>query len=671
MAYNISESTRYIIVVHGMGESKPNSTVISLINRFAEARRGEQLPAPEVVTLGMVSGQASSHKGPWIEFAGIPQDPNQPVTEPFVGAPGAGGDNLRFAEIWWSDLLDKHVKETVQTPESWGQALLSRLQLKAGVPAWILDALRALVETVRVARLIMSFRFRQLEETIFYAYLGDVQAYGEYSRCRGEAVSRFHQRMEALDQSAKNARYTILAHSLGSIMSLDALLLAHADKNIQNGSYPMTNLPFDGYNGGISTAWVERVDSFVTLGSPIDKFLVLWWMNYKYLAQPPEPWMDRELAKYRKVNKIQHFNYCDEQDPVGHNLDLLEQTQAYEGIFERKEDRVYNRSVVPGLAHTEYWKDRGLLRWILYKAVDLFHSNKPKDPPKEPMWFNLGTFLEVLLISYFLVPLAAIGIDYYTFTLAWKAEGWHAAVLATVGFVVASWVGSKVLDLMVIWRRVLQVKNIRPQAQSEWGEKSASKTVLEGVFWIFTALSPFLFMKWTVEYLSKHLGEVGDLFTGHLAVWITAALTVVILWISQLRQDTQMGRFYWWGYAVYALTAFMGVVVFYLGCKGSSLECFPNWLIDALALPASLLEQLLNGPIAWLLAPFPEWLVKFPEHVANGLCDPKTDCYFNLGAFLFITTIVSIYVALRFYLAKLQISGGPGDQLKINDYLSS
>ena len=88
-------------------------------------------------------------------------------------------------------------------------------------------------------------------------------------------------------------------------------------------------------------------------------------------------------------------------------------------------------------------------------------------------------------------------------------------------------------------------------------------------------------------------------------------------------------------------------------------------------MPAALLEKWLNGPIEGLLAVFPEWLVKFPEHVANGLCKTSTDCYFYLGAFLFITTIVSTYVALRFYLAKLQISGGPSGQLKINDYLSS
>jgi hypothetical protein len=89
-------------------------------------------------------------------------------------------------------------------------------------------------------------------------------------------------------------------------------MYARAKKEIREGTLVVgPNLPFRGYltseekeriekkkSGSVLTVeeqekleqlhvpWIDDVKSFVTLGSPIDKYLVMWWMNYKYLLSP-------------------------------------------------------------------------------------------------------------------------------------------------------------------------------------------------------------------------------------------------------------------------------------------------------------------------------------------------------------------------------------------------
>jgi hypothetical protein len=81
--------TRYVIVVHGMGEARKNETFINVINRFAEARRHTfQAENDGVLTLGR-SFEANAYPPdnwackyplplpsgpsyPWVEFKGAP-----------------------------------------------------------------------------------------------------------------------------------------------------------------------------------------------------------------------------------------------------------------------------------------------------------------------------------------------------------------------------------------------------------------------------------------------------------------------------------------------------------------------------------------------------------------------------------------------------------------------
>ena len=327
-----SDFVTYVIVVHGMGEQRKNETVISVVNRFAEARSGAcKKDKRDVLSLGQASKQTSvskvpKNKQPWMEFEGIPADAKCCLDGVFLGEESSTGKNLRFVDLCWADILSKSYKHVGQDTEVWTKGLLGRLLRKhdgaksnnyAQVPFWIRRVLFLLADTLLLVRFAMNFRFKEMKELVFVKYLGDVQVYGESARCRGRAVRRFHKMMTKIEAKhysqgeKRKPRYVIIAHSLGSIMSFDALLYAHAPREVRCGKD--ADWVFPGYlpdgvtdneknllcrldklrakkeadRGALferetralqylekrfafpKTGWIRRVESFVTLGSPI------------------------------------------------------------------------------------------------------------------------------------------------------------------------------------------------------------------------------------------------------------------------------------------------------------------------------------------------------------------------------------------------------------------
>ena len=485
-----SKPVTYVVVVHGMGEQKKNETVISVVNRFAEARYGaHKKDKRDVLSLGRASKQTGvskvpKNKQPWMEFEGIPADAQCCLDRVFLGAESSTGKNLRFVDLCWADLLKNSYKQVGQDTEVWTKGLLGRLLRKdddaraagnncARVPFWIRRVLFLLADTLLLVRFAMNFRFKEMKELVFVKYLGDVQVYGEYDRCRGRAVRRFHKMMEKIEtehysrengrEVKREPRYVVIAHSLGSIMSLDALLYAHAKSQIRRSN--RGKWVFPGYlrakdkGNAPDTNWIWRVKSFVTLGSPIDKFLMLWWCNYRYLLNH-RAWFERiecetKICHFlgpRRKSPINHFNYCDELDPVGHNLDIAKQTNAYNAVFESKEDIVFNRYRVPGAAHNEYWGDQDLFKWILARAVDATTIND------RPAWFKHDAYRKLLSRIYNWVPRAVVASTFFTVSVALLAEKWHTVVASAAIFAVVVLLGRRLIDLSIWWRQVQRKK---------------------------------------------------------------------------------------------------------------------------------------------------------------------------------------------------------------------
>ncbi len=533
MKANKDQSVKYIeyvITVHGIGNQRHNETVSPVINRFAEVRQGQRSPQNrEVVSLGMISSQTGKPqrmpdgsitfegRQPWCEFANIPADGNHEV-EFFLGEPSYDGENVRFIDLCWADIMEKEFPEVGQSTEEWAKKLLDRLEMKQirdkkegkngeehhdEESRWILPTLYQVEETIVFLKTFLSLRAKNLSEMIFDRFLGDVQLYGEYLPIRGKAVRRFHRLMNKIekyhielhcpDHSAATPyksgnmyvkpRYTIIAHSLGTVMSMDTLMYAHLHKNIHRKELlgKFDNLPFPNYatqydsevearnednswksdsfewileqkGESIGEGWIDNIHSYVTLGSPIDKFLVIWWQNYQYLKYD-------HLFKDR-LDKIKHYNYCDEQDPVGHFLDLFEKQPVYSKLFEKQEDIVYNRYAVPGKAHVDYWTDYELFYRIVKTTID----DQPLEQVKKNEIFNNfenkeGVYGKVMFYIYGTLPILMTVICSFFIIWGWEAKGSTGSTLAMLGFVASNFFFRRLIKLSIWWRQILKNKN--------------------------------------------------------------------------------------------------------------------------------------------------------------------------------------------------------------------
>lgn len=200
MPPNDTGPVRYVVVVHGMGESRFNETVLSVVNRFAEARSGRSWPPPsDIVSLGMACGQTGIETLPsglpWLEFSQIPCQPLPQSVDPFYGNAESTGKNLRFVDMHWGNLLQDAWLDVGQDPNDWLDALIGRLRRKAykdgKVPQWALETIGVLRDTVRLVHGILRFKLKDFDELAFGKCLDDVHVRRicRGSRASGAAVS--------------------------------------------------------------------------------------------------------------------------------------------------------------------------------------------------------------------------------------------------------------------------------------------------------------------------------------------------------------------------------------------------------------------------------------------------------------------------------------------------
>lgn len=519
------KSITYIIGVHGIGEQRENESLLPIINGFARVRECQNSTKEEKehlknnkkaqkiyrpLTQGMLSSQKAST--PWVEFKGIPSIPGV-CSEKFIGRPvqnGDCGENFRFVDMHWADIMQDHFDDYGQPVETWTESLIDRLKLhnSDGSFNWIPELIESIRKGILPVKQLLTMKQRlltgsnnTLNDTIFNRFLGDAQLYGEYTVTRAEAVYRFHQRMAEVhaahwkemekDDSIGNPRYVVLAHSLGTIMSFDALIYAQGKKkNDPKTHLPILDLeavalagyqPHDHKDTPLqqpSMDWVPFVDTFISLGSPIDKYLLLWWMNYEHLID--KSWLEtgmgnvaRSPAQVTQKTKIQHYNYCDEQDPVGHELDTAYSAEVVRDIFEIKEDAVFMRYKTPGVAHIDYWKDLPLLRHIVNNAIDRLpekieaeKSEKNGDSTPnitcEIDWFKKEAYSWALMWSYFFIPSVGLILSLIMFAFGYESS-------TNIGKVIFYSIGVGIfgfslwgMKLMIRWRQLSQCA--RPRA---------------------------------------------------------------------------------------------------------------------------------------------------------------------------------------------------------------
>lgn len=439
-----------IVAVHGIGQQSRYSTVRSVATRLAASKTllaGSADPVRPVAPqpLGYFHSEVRG-----ITAVTLLDD------AAFLGNTALA--TTGFAEVFWADIPEKAVDEgsTLEETKAWartvvaraqalwirerqpemvkqgitrgqtktwrralaqGEALLTRLRRPRIIPpdfGLAAEVLDEILETVYVLENLLFladkaglFKFdltRVLED-----YLGDVQIVTEFADYRTDIVGRFHRAMaDIYAEQRKNGngevRLHIVAHSEGTVISFLGLLQALSGQQLTTPALP--NDPPHLEDTGQIPEWLKHVHGYMTIGSPIDKHLLLWprlWSTLKpSLADAVLP-----------AGRIRWRNYYDYGDPVGFKLDTarrwLDQqgSKAFQfcGCPAHRHDIGFSRYLLPGKAHTDYWNDPEVFEHFVDDVIRIPREgdSRAKQPADKPAIVLLSPALPYLFSAALLV----------------------------------------------------------------------------------------------------------------------------------------------------------------------------------------------------------------------------------------------------------------------------
>jgi len=360
-----SEDTKIkclVVAVHGIGSQFRYATVQSVASRFA-AYFGKPMTLP----LGAFHPAKIITKPDSPELGAYLYEPPPDFQSKF----GAIG----FAEVFWADIPERAAETNNTTEESkaWAQTIVDRVRRldessalpktnlidykkAAAVVAEMIDTIAVLENILFIARKAGLFDFKL--DQLLTDFLGDVQIVADFKDYGGDVFKRFGETMGNLVvRMPQLEEIYVVAHSEGTVVSLRGLLLALACKENQQN------------------AWVNKVKGYMTIGSPLNKHIVLW----------PKLWQGLTADKSRDLaSPILWRNYYDFGDPVGFDLRItrdwlkdngwLPKDDAQEGArrffqFRKEDDCGFARYPFPGKAHNDYWKDPDVFAHFIDEVI--------------------------------------------------------------------------------------------------------------------------------------------------------------------------------------------------------------------------------------------------------------------------------------------------------------
>ncbi|MGI9087572.1 MAG: MFS transporter [Chthoniobacterales bacterium] len=349
---------KVVVAVHGIGDQFRYATVQSVAAAFTDycGHRGRtplggfHATPPEV--------------GSWRLF--------EPTWPPEIPAKLRG---TVFAEIYWAGIPREAAqsKDTIEEAKSWAQTVVERVRAldycknkeaqidydKAStVVAEMIETIRVLENLLFIASKAGMAKFELA--SLLTDYLGDVQIVTEFADYRARIAEEFDRVMRALSDPRKNPELEeihIVAHSEGTVVSFLGIMTA------------LTR------NSAADKQWTDKLAGYLTIGSPIDKHIVMWPDLWKSFARPE----GRERAR-----PIQWRNYYDYGDPVGFELDSARDwlvqnkwKQSAEEIapndffdFTSAHDIGFTRYPFPGKAHNDYWKDGAVFSHFIAEVIE-------------------------------------------------------------------------------------------------------------------------------------------------------------------------------------------------------------------------------------------------------------------------------------------------------------
>ena len=406
-----------IVAVHGIGEQSRYSTVRSVATRLAGSRalRANSKSRPVAPQpLGYFHSDVRS-------FTSVR------LLDDVDSLQGTDLASIGFAEVFWADIPQEVVKEgrTLEETKAWARTVVARAnalceRARSSGRDWIVppdfdlagEVLDEIIETVYVLENLMfvatkagffTFDLRKVLEE----YLGDVQLVAEFGYYRTDIVGRFHSALESIYEEQRklgnpDARLHIVAHSEGTVVSFLGLLHAMSGRRVVPADAERHEEAKEEQTKTLQP-WLKQVRGYMTIGSPIDKHLLLWprlWQSF-------DPGLAAEKLPDRQ---IRWRNYYDYGDPVGFDLDTarlwLQQKKftAFEfcGCKKCNHDVGFSRYLLPGEAHNQYWNDCDVFEHFISEAVRPNCSKVPPPRDKKPIcWVSpiLPYIVSLLLLA--------------------------------------------------------------------------------------------------------------------------------------------------------------------------------------------------------------------------------------------------------------------------------
>ena len=361
-----SPSFRKIVVaIHGVGDQSHAETIRSVASQFG-ARVHPPLPL-------MPLGYFSIAGGAKVKVSGLDLPSCKPGDPDYAQVQELGA--IGFAEVYWADIPRGAVKagDTIEETKAWARTVVSRCEgvyrqrqqdaklqpydfaRVAGVIEEMVESVEVIENLCTVADKMGLFKFDVAP--LLRDYVNDVQVVTEFPALREQIVGRFHKAMAGLVEEFGSEdglpEIYIVAHSEGTVISFMALLQALAGLPVRDPE-PSAE---DGEAALVPTTWGEHVRGYMTIGSPIDKHLLLW----PRLWDPFRPREGQSMFTRVPRQRIDWRNYYDHGDPVGFQLDTAYEflrecgCQAFE--FPASHDMGFARYPLPGKAHVDYWRD--------------------------------------------------------------------------------------------------------------------------------------------------------------------------------------------------------------------------------------------------------------------------------------------------------------------------
>ena len=345
--------------------------------------------------------------------------------------------------------------------------------------------------------------------------MNDVQVVAEFERMRDRIIGRFHALMAKLHQTYPDADFYIVAHSEGTVVSFLALLKA------------MWETP--------APPWLDRVRGYMTIGSPIDKHIVMWGDLFAFQGKCP----------YRAEKTIQWHNYYDFGDPVGFKLDTADDWLKRRGVaafdFGPSHDHGFSRYYMPGKAHNDYWNDPAVFDHFINNVVREpgEHTRPPRSKPL--VWpvnylVSYGITLVLLIAGVFAVERTVL-----TFNQMGVLPGRLAGDVIGIAFLMAG---------LTLLARIPRLVNPRLKGSKKWlWIAGAMFGVCSALYWYCTSVTTRNALAALPGFLLEQCGveEPGEQLLTAITIGFICLISVIVAWWSRIYPRTGMKPLMLWG----------------------------------------------------------------------------------------------------------------------------